>query len=149
MEEVIIIQQDGKSITYKKESNDKEYYHSYYLKQYAKENNINITDSDSTGIIASDLTKTGLSILIIENRYLLVYLPEVLSKQQLKFYLDKKNVLRRFNIDYSYMEDGKIKYAEYDDEFNNSFRVRQFYNYIKKNIEEQKKGDIDEYMPNI
>lgn len=148
MQEVIIIPQNGISKSYKITCSDldnEEYYHSYYLIKYAKENKIDIKDEKSSGLIATSFAKMGISVLIIENRYMFVYLPEKLTINQANFYVENKKVLRKFNINYAYIEDENLKYTEFDEDTSNSSKLKKMYKHINTNIVKQVEGDENEY----
>ena len=155
--EVIIISSDGSYNVYKSISNDPgdiKYYHSYYLKKYIDDNKINIGDIDinnitSTGPACEMLSKNGYSIIIIEGLFILIYLPEIITKEQSNFYYKNKMLFLGKSFYYSYIEDKKIIYSKFDDNEKNSFKVKTFYNYIKENLENQKRGEENEHRKTI
>ena len=158
MREVYIIERDGNVIYYKipKSNNDtegnEEYYHEYYYKKYIKDNNIKIALNDE--ILPSFeygklLSNIGISSIIVENRKMFIFLPEKISKGQFNWFVDSKNALKSFNISYSSIQNNDLVINDPDIHAGKKTLIKDFYKYIKININNQKEGEINEHRRTI
>ena len=145
MEEVIIIPNEDKYVSYKVLNGN----HSDYLKKYIIENGINISDYEDitiSGMLASMLSNIGISVIIIESNRMNIYLPEIMTKNQYDWFKGMYGYLNKFNIKFSYIENGEIMYYENDDD---ESQIKEFYKYIKKNIKKSKDSEENELRRNI
>lgn len=146
MGEVYIIERDGNVKFYKLSEEDN--YHSSYFKKYIKENNIDINEDNLTSYeYGIRLSKIGLLSIIVENRNMLIFVPEIISNDQFNWLINRKKALINFCISYSYIENKESKCVESKE--NKKSSVKDFYKYIKSNIQNQKEGELDEHRKAI
>ena len=144
-EEVIIIPKENKYVSYNVLNGN----HSDYLKKYIIENAIAIKDYEDitiSGMLATMLSNIGISVIIIESKRMYIYLPEEITKNQYDWFKGMYGYLNKYNIKFSYIENGEIIYYETEDE---ESQIKEFYKYIKKNIKKNKDSEENEYRRNI
>ena len=152
MREVYIIERNGNHISYKvKEApegipfDSEPYDHASQYRKYIKDNNIQLENDKLLSFeFGEELSKLGISSIIVENKVMCIFLPEHLSDEQSKWFIDRKNILRHYNISYGYIKDNELITKDPDRDEGEMTLIKDFYKHIKKDIQIQKEGEINE-----
>jgi len=154
MKEVYIIEKNGNCIFYKipkapedKNFDDDPYNHEYWYRKYIKDNNIELDDYNLTSyLFAEELAKKDISSIILENKTMCIFLPKNISKEQLDWYINRKNSLRHYYISYEYYDGDEIKTRDPDIDSGEITLIKEFYKHLKGKIKE---GEINEHRRTI
>lgn len=152
MKEIYIIERDGNVVYYKlpksnlKNFNDEIYIHEYYFRKYMKDKNIKLDNNNLTSYeLAEQLTKIGLSSIIVDHKMMCIFLPQFITKEQFDWYVSKNRALKRFDISYGFLKGNEFVTIDPDYEIGEKTKIKDFYKYIRNNIQMKKEGEIDEY----
>ena len=150
---VYVVLRDGNHKSYdipiaksKEEETKDEFLHSYYLKKFAAENNINVDENEKLSYpLAENLSNEGYCPIIVENRVMCIFLPEKVSEDQYMWFKKIYKLLTRYSISYTHIENGEIIIESPDIEEGETTLLKQFDKYIKKNYKKYKESDQDGY----
>ena len=147
MKEVYIIEKSGNVNSYKMPAND---YHIKYLYKYIQDNNLDIKcDNLTTFDYSEELSKLGISSIIIENKKMCIFIPEYISKGQFDWFIKSKKALKYFEISYGYINNDEFIVKDPDIFEGETTKIKDFYKHLKNNIQIQKEGEIGEYRKTV
>lgn len=148
MKEVYIIEKDG-NVNYYKMLNDNDFHSAYFFK-YIQENNLNIKCDNLTSFgYATELSKLGLASIIVENKNMYIFLPEYISNNQFTWFLKSKKSFRYFQLSYGYIDNKEFVSIDPDITQGETTKIKDFYKYLKKNIQNRKEGEVNEHRRTI
>lgn len=140
---------ENQILKYKIENNNKEG-HLGACKRFVREYNINISDLDSLTSyqLSLELSKLDNVSIHVENMIMIIYLPQILSDEQAKWFKNNRRLLSKFSLAIlSIQEDESIKHIEEDEDESKSV-LNRLYREIKKKELFKKKHTLENSKTN-